>query len=36
MQTQIEKDVTRELGAALRKLGDSKAVRDFKKDLEED
>ncbi len=29
MQTQTEKDVARELGAALRKLGESKAVTKF-------
>ena len=29
MQTQIEKDVTRELGTALRKLGEGKAVTKF-------
>jgi len=29
MQIQIEKDVARELGAALRKIGESKAVMKF-------
>jgi len=29
MQTQIEKDVSPELGAALRKLGESRAVTKF-------
>jgi hypothetical protein len=29
MQTQIEKDVSRELGTALRKMGESKAVTKF-------